>query len=116
MIDLDIFDEFDNAIQKVDREIINLKLKKKKNERELLNPSKSRNIVRAHSFSTTSPDSGRAFAELIRDKRMRQAVNCFGDKIFAAQIKDFLMELIRKKLARSLLLKNTGSLKREEER
>ena len=30
MIDVDIFDEFDNAIQKVDREIINLKLKKKK--------------------------------------------------------------------------------------
>ena len=56
------------------------------------------------------------FAELIRDKRIRQAVNCFGDKIFAAQIKDFLMELIRLELFRSLLLKNTGSLKREGER
>ncbi|CBY32396.1 unnamed protein product [Oikopleura dioica] len=43
MIDFDIFDEFDNAIQKVDREIINLKLKQKKNERELLNPSRSPN-------------------------------------------------------------------------
>lgn len=39
----------------------------------------------------------------------------FGDKIFAAQIKDFLMELISAKLARSLLLKNTGSLRRGEE-
>lgn len=61
MIDFDIFDEFDNVIQKVDREIINLKLKQKKNERELLNPSR-RSISRAHSISTASPDSGRAFS------------------------------------------------------
>ncbi|CAG5106001.1 Oidioi.mRNA.OKI2018_I69.chr1.g2636.t1.cds [Oikopleura dioica] len=57
MTNFDIFDEFDAAIQKVDREILNLKLESKKNERELLSYSRRR-ISRAQSFSTTSPDSG----------------------------------------------------------
>ena len=60
MIDLDIFSEFDNAIRKVDKEIMSLKLKQKNNKQQK-NTNGIPTVTRAHSFSTASPDSGRAF-------------------------------------------------------